>query len=360
MAHHGRAGFLVAAVIGALVPATAATAAPKPAASAITAAPDGFAAEITTPSFSTTVSGSGFKNGSVQLLQCESYRFSMTNGYIATSPTSYTTTCALLTTVTVSGNRFPATSLTVTDTFTSMTGAAMNCRQPAGAVGEIPGACGIFARHTTRSAELYFAPISFEGPYRCGGRAATMYGTYYDDSITGTEAADVIVDVMGDNNVVYGGGGDDWVCTGPGVDHIMGGVGSDVISSGSGNDFVSGGIAGGANNDDYTLCLAGWDNGIDTLLGGSGNDVVNGCSNNDLVYGNSGNDTLYGNDGDDVMRGGTGSDVLYGENGDDSLYGETGSDLVDGGAHTIGDSCDGGLDVDLDSLIACELLTNVL
>lgn len=80
---------------------------------------------------------------------------------------------------------------------------------------------------------------------------------------------------------------------------IEGTSGSDFISGGDGND----GIAGNAGND--------------VLRGGNGNDTVNGGEGRDILIGGAGNDTLVGREGDDILYGDVGSDTLMGSMGRD-------------------------------------------
>lgn len=93
-------------------------------------------------------------------------------------------------------------------------------------------------------------------------------------------------------------------------DNIYSLAGDDVVLSGIfGNDFVS----GGSGNDD--------------LLGGLGNDIIEGNEGNDWIRGGAGNDHLYGNEGNDKLFGSLGNDVLNGGLGADELSGGIGADI---------------------------------
>ena len=119
--------------------------------------------------------------------------------------------------------------------------------------------------------------------------------------------------------------------TGSGDEHaaqdqlIFGGAGNDTLHGGTGNDILSGGTSD------------------DILYGGAGDDILYGGAGHNQLYGGDGNDTLYaGNDGDH----------LYGGDGNDHLYGGTGSDFLDGGANTFasdhgGNHLNGGAGNDL-------------
>ena len=79
----------------------------------------------------------------------------------------------------------------------------------------------------------------------------------------------------------------------------------------------------------------------DLVFGGDGNDTMYGNGQADPMSGQGGNDTLYGGDGNDQLSGGEGSDRIYGGNdrddisagnGDDVVYGEAGDDRIIGGS----------------------------
>ncbi|CZF79561.1 Hemolysin, plasmid [Grimontia celer] len=97
----------------------------------------------------------------------------------------------------------------------------------------------------------------------------------------------------------------------------------DMLYGGEGNDTIY-----GEQGDDY---IEGND-GDDDIRGGTGDDTIHGGAGNDVLYGNAGDDIIYGGEGDDLLKGGSGSDELYGGAGNDIL--EAGFDedyLLDGG-----------------------------
>ena len=51
-------------------------------------------------------------------------------------------------------------------------------------------------------------------------------------------------------------------------------------------------------------------NGVENLIGGSGNDSLQGDDQANALYGGLGSDTLQGMAGDDLLDGGSGSDVV--------------------------------------------------
>lgn len=97
----------------------------------------------------------------------------------------------------------------------------------------------------------------------------------------------------------------------------------DIIYGNDGDDYIEG------NAD------------IDELHGGDGDDYIDGGLNADDIYGDDGADECHGQAGDDFIVGGIGDDVLYGDGdadiiwgqeGNDDLYGGRGVDVVCGGA----------------------------
>jgi Tol biopolymer transport system component len=80
----------------------------------------------------------------------------------------------------------------------------------------------------------------------------------------------------------------------------------------------------------------------DVLVGTDGNDVICALSGDDVVQAGAGHDLVFGGRGNDQLFGEDGSDTLLGEGGDDTLDGGPGYDLLDGGAGN--DTCLRGLD----------------
>jgi Ca2+-binding RTX toxin-like protein len=124
-----------------------------------------------------------------------------------------------------------------------------------------------------------------------------VFGTNFNDSLTGNGA----------NNVFSGLAGNDT---------LLGGAGNDTLNGGNGNDQLlanhnEGGILnGGAGND--TL-RAG--NGSATLNGGTGNDYLNG-GDSGVLNGGEGDDLLEaGIQLPSIMNGGAGADILRGSGG---------------------------------------------
>src|SRR5829696_834748 len=138
--------------------------------------------------------------------------------------------------------------------------------------------------------------------------AETLYGT---DTRDPSVAYDEVFLGNGGADIIYAGGGNDWVWAlagDPSNVTFFGQDGDDVLVSFEGNDVLYG---------DYPD--PNIDTGMDAL--GGGNDVLISGAGNDFLYGGSGNDSLWGGDGNDFVYGGLGADVVVGEAGDDWLYG---------------------------------------
>ncbi|MEL6453697.1 MAG: hypothetical protein AAFQ40_03145, partial [Cyanobacteria bacterium J06623_5] len=51
----------------------------------------------------------------------------------------------------------------------------------------------------------------------------------------------------------------------------------------------------------------------DIIFGGAGDDRIGGKGGNDSLFGGAGDDRIWGDDGDDLIRGGLGNDTLTGD-----------------------------------------------
>ncbi|MEU1125609.1 calcium-binding protein [Streptomyces sp. NPDC005899] len=137
-------------------------------------------------------------------------------------------------------------------------------------------------------------------------------------------------------DVFLGDGGDTIAAFAPGVGTVDGGPGDDelhahtarTVLGGTGNDMVMGPAAlHGGDGMDHLM----GDSGDQQLWGGRGDDMIEGYGGDDTVYAGPGDDHAMGGDGDDAVLGGPGDDMLEGEGGDDLVLGGTGKDAVDGG-----------------------------
>jgi Ca2+-binding RTX toxin-like protein len=153
-------------------------------------------------------------------------------------------------------------------------------------------------------------------------------GTFFSDSITGDEGANIIYGIgsrglanaLSGGDSLFGGGGDDLLVA-------TGGAGS-YLRGGEGNDDLRGGgdMLGNQGND--TLYGSG---GRDWVVGGQDQDVLFGNDGDDIVYGNRGRDTLDAGAGNDTVRGGQDDDVVSGGAGNDFVAGDLGNDTLTGG-----------------------------
>jgi Ca2+-binding RTX toxin-like protein len=137
-------------------------------------------------------------------------------------------------------------------------------------------------------------------------------GTGFNDNMHGTEQAQAMSALAG-NDLVLGYGGDDV---------IWGNAGSDLIYGNVGDDLIYG-------NQQIDIIFGGQDQ--DTIFGGQDGDLIYGNFKDDVVYGNFGDDLLYGGQDQDVLFGGQGNDQIFGNKGDDQLYGNRGDDWLFGG-----------------------------
>ncbi|MFM7795265.1 MAG: calcium-binding protein, partial [Candidatus Nitrosotenuis sp.] len=78
----------------------------------------------------------------------------------------------------------------------------------------------------------------------------------------------------------------------------------------------------GSNLADLIISLGG----DDIITGGKGNDCIISGDGDDIVYGNEGNDDINGGDGNDILKGQSGDDILEGLTGTDILDGGDDSD----------------------------------
>jgi Ca2+-binding RTX toxin-like protein len=197
------------------------------------------------------------------------------------------------------------------------------------------------------------------------GIAARVFGR----ATAGNDVA--TVDVSGHlsglagNDQLYGNAGSNTLNGGAGSDNLWGGLGADRLIGGddAGIDYAR---YDDANYGDLKIRLdapglnaglaAAGDtfNGIEGVVGGSGNDVIYGNDFFNVLFANNGNDFLAGGGGGDIIVGGNGNDTAYGGAGDDTIllddyaapasstgadtaYGDGGNDLLwgYGGSDTL-------------------------
>lgn len=187
----------------------------------------------------------------------------------------------------------------------------------------------------------YFAELPL-----CNGQEPTIIAGPFDDEITGTTDADVILAGAG-NDRLYAGVGDDALCGGRGNDVIRGGPGRDVIAGGLGDDR----IIGGTWADTVTFRGSPAPVLVDLEEGrasGEGDDTLLGVEN---LVGSNHADVLTGDRSPNRLVGGAGDDKLIGADGRDLLIGGAGDDAIDGGGglndHASFEDSPNGVVVDL-------------
>jgi|GEM_PF-391341 len=157
------------------------------------------------------------------------------------------------------------------------------------------------------------APASSSGSDGGGsGTALHLVGNAADETFLGSDGADTI-SAMAGNDQIYAGAGGDLAYGNQGSDTLWGEADTDTLYGGQDADVVYG------------------NQGSDLLYGNLGTDALYGGRDADTVYGGQGGDLLYGNLGNDVLHGNRGADTLYGGQGDDTLSGGAGNDLLVGG-----------------------------
>jgi Ca2+-binding RTX toxin-like protein len=188
--------------------------------------------------------------------------------------------------------------------------------------------------------------------------AITMGGG--NDTVTGSEFAEVITPGNGDD-IVNGNAGDDTMVWNPGQasDVMTGGDGRDtVVDNGGGVDeqFVIKPKDGDPTRVDASRINNPFTLDIDAeklqINGGGGNDSITG--NVGLagliateMTGGDGNDVLVGTDGNDVQKGGAGTDTITGAKGDDDMAGDDGDDTLIWNPGDGSDKFEGGAGADI-------------
>lgn len=102
-------------------------------------------------------------------------------------------------------------------------------------------------------------------------------------TLSGSNKADSFTDAAGKDSTYSGGNGND---------SLFGSDGADVLNGDNGDDLVDGG------------------DGVDQLFGGNGNDTLAGGNGDDILIGDNGTDFLFGGAGHNVLTGGNGPDTF--------------------------------------------------
>ncbi|MEZ5678970.1 MAG: calcium-binding protein [Nitrosomonas sp.] len=171
-------------------------------------------------------------------------------------------------------------------------------------------------------------------------RSEPAENTYYR-SYNFSTTLDMIGSEAGDDDVIYGGAGNDWIFAQGGNDFIDAGKDNDVVFGDGGNDVILGQAGDDViTGDNRPSSLAAPLHGDDYLSGGDGEDTLLGEGGSDYLEGGAGNDNLFGDasdialqyHGDDTLDGGSGDDRLIGHGGNDTLIGGSGNDTLTGGS----------------------------
>jgi Ca2+-binding RTX toxin-like protein len=160
------------------------------------------------------------------------------------------------------------------------------------------------------------------------GGEDTIVGERGSDDLDGGAGADRVLGETGNDKLDGGGGNGDEVDGGPGDDRVDGGPGDfDIVFGGVGNDRVDGGpgahdiasykgVGGPVSVDLGSGSVSGAEqehvDGIEDVLGGSGNDALTGSAFPNRLDGGPGNDRLFAVGEGDEAYGGIGSDACSG------------------------------------------------
>ena len=156
----------------------------------------------------------------------------------------------------------------------------------------------------------------------------TIVGERGSDDLDGDAGTDRILGETGNDEIDGGGGAGDEVDGGAGDDRVDGGPGDfDIVFGGVGNDRVAGGpgahdiasykgVGGPVSVDLGSGAVSGAEqehvDGVEDVLGGSGNDTLTGSPSPNRLDGGPGNDHLFAVGGGDEAFGGIGSDACSG------------------------------------------------
>lgn len=172
-----------------------------------------------------------------------------------------------------------------------------------------------------------------------------VYGTNFNDQITGNTSNNTLNGYNGDDTI-YGGDGNDTLNGGTDNDTLYGENGDDTLRGGAGNDTLDGGAntavgaSSGGDIADYSTeaskvtvdlsagTATGTSIGSDTIVLGTVENVY-GSSTGDDITGDNNANRLEGRSGDDTLIGLGGADFLNGGNGVDTADYSDGTQKID-------------------------------
>ena len=157
-----------------------------------------------------------------------------------------------------------------------------------------------------------------------------LTGSEFNDTLTGTTAANVLTG-LGGNDTLNGGAGADWMLGGTGNDtYVVDNVG-DVVTE---TRWRRHAIRSSRRSASRLPALAFVEN-----LTLTGTAAISGTGNalDNILIGNSGANVLTGGDGADTLNGGAGADQMFGGTGNDTYVVDNVGDVVN---ETDGDGTD--------------------
>ncbi|TKD50720.1 M10 family metallopeptidase C-terminal domain-containing protein [Sphingomonas baiyangensis] len=125
-----------------------------------------------------------------------------------------------------------------------------------------------------------------------------VYGSAFDDTITGDNNDNVISGGSGGRDRLFGNGGIDTLTYFDSLTGVTVNIGTNQTAGGALGDIIS---------------------GFENLTGSDFGDVLTGSFSNNTILGGGGSDRLDGGFGDDILDGGAGSDILTGGAGRDTF-----------------------------------------
>jgi Ca2+-binding RTX toxin-like protein len=153
------------------------------------------------------------------------------------------------------------------------------------------------------------------------------------EGLIGTGLFDILVGDEG-GNIIYAGGGIDYVAGVGGADILYGEGGNDTLDGGTGDDTLVGGTGadsllggGGIDFASYATAAAGVTARLDFASLNTGEAAGDSYTAISGLIGSEFNDTLVGSTAADTLRGGAGADVIIGRQGADLLFGGAGQDF---------------------------------
>ena len=160
----------------------------------------------------------------------------------------------------------------------------------------------------------------YQGMYITGGEGS--------DTITAGQMAATIIDNYGSNFITGSGCYDTIIANGYDLDPNGAAVSFPDAPADTGGITVNGNIIFGGGGNDY---IEG-SRANDYIDAGSGDNTAYGMGGDDFITAGKGSSYLSGGDGNDVIHAGQGKNILVGGHGDDRLFGGPGHDVLIGGA----------------------------